>query len=776
MLLGIFFLLTCSRLTIQVDDKKLNFMKILKNTFAFVFVLLNILSFSQVKDTIYYDKKWNKTDRGNHQFYRVLPLKKIGKLSLVIDYHKNGKMQMQGYAYTDNLNKYVGEVYWYDSSGHDTSYSSNQNKTNTTLKYYHHNGSLWKAVPYKNALKEGTFKVYDNQSRPRYVKTYKNGKLLNEMNDYLDKEQGSYSKTNVFISHWLDLDKVAKRIHYSKNGSILKEEVYSQSGRVLKTYKAADFINNKPKNGIYYKAKTNNGFVVGFEKVVHRGFQSKLIEINDIDAINTGYFSFIKTGESDISYRCHLYYNNSIPEKTFKIAPIKWKQVKKSKLLSVKKIKKQSVEELIASISTKQWESVFKRKKEYPKGFVQHKTIFKPFNKSFFVEVALEYTNRRMGGFGSYYVNDDDEKEKWRVDEAKLYTINIIVINKNRPIIVLSDENHIQYFIVPLNDGSFYTNYQKANLVLKKHSVLDRDIVLDMMRDKDARALYGVVNQNNKKYIANEFKEILVNQPYDSIRRVKQFIIAKNAKNIDVYNLRLQKLPLEHVREVYFDRTHLQVLSKNAIFFINSLGEQTQRQKIQYSFCGTVSRTKFLIEDTVKQRPMIKINHGGLAHHLYQKKIILTNLKNKQEITFLHKTKQHYRDGNSRFVEGYVDRTQTLLVKNNHKFGLYSYPQDVKCELENIDKKKAKEIQQVIPDCVVETKAKELLPIEYDNIALREPFIILEKDHRFGIYKDKNGLIYQYLGKVMVNFMRYEKLNGEKGWLDVNNFQHYADE
>ena len=62
---------------------------------------------AEQKDTLYFDRQWKPTTRQNHEYYR-LHLEKTGKLSLIIDYYKNGNMQMQGYAYTDSLDILVG--------------------------------------------------------------------------------------------------------------------------------------------------------------------------------------------------------------------------------------------------------------------------------------------------------------------------------------------------------------------------------------------------------------------------------------------------------------------------------------------------------------------------------------------------------------------------------------------------------------------------------------------------------------------------------------------
>ncbi|WP_144062622.1 toxin-antitoxin system YwqK family antitoxin [Sphingobacterium paucimobilis] len=110
----------------------------------------------QAQDILYFDEDWQKTTKDKHVYYRPLPLKKEGELLLLRDYYKGGQLQMQGYLIADNPEIYVGDAYWYDEKGFDTSFS--QYKNNSTVKqlnYYYPDGSLWQTVNYgTNGKKE----------------------------------------------------------------------------------------------------------------------------------------------------------------------------------------------------------------------------------------------------------------------------------------------------------------------------------------------------------------------------------------------------------------------------------------------------------------------------------------------------------------------------------------------------------------------------------------------------------------------------------------------
>lgn len=113
--------------------------------------------FSRVhaQDTLYWDKDWNVCDEQVHQFYRPLPLERKGELVLVRDYHKNGQIQMQGYAMADDSSQFVGDVYWYDEYGNDQSFRQFYNfNTPHNLVYYDQKGEVWQEITYGESGKK----------------------------------------------------------------------------------------------------------------------------------------------------------------------------------------------------------------------------------------------------------------------------------------------------------------------------------------------------------------------------------------------------------------------------------------------------------------------------------------------------------------------------------------------------------------------------------------------------------------------------------------------
>ena len=83
----------------------------------FVLLLMCFSGFAQKKDTIYYNKYWNKSKKKNAEYYRPVPLKKENNLFVILDYYKDGTLQFKGYSAEETKDVFDGEAVWYYENG-----------------------------------------------------------------------------------------------------------------------------------------------------------------------------------------------------------------------------------------------------------------------------------------------------------------------------------------------------------------------------------------------------------------------------------------------------------------------------------------------------------------------------------------------------------------------------------------------------------------------------------------------------------------------------------
>ncbi|QCE42982.1 hypothetical protein [Psychroserpens sp. NJDZ02] len=765
-------------------------------------------SLAQTNDTLYFDVNWKKTTKPNHAFYRPLPLKKVDSLVLIQDFYKNGNMQMQGYAYAINEEKYAGDVYYYYEDGSDSSRSKYINTTNRPLPYYHHNGTVWKTITYKKDVKVGVVKLYNNKGQEIREEIFKKGSRVNDTIDkFTNYYYEGYSDQKIpFNDHvvkkirptkalyWMNSGQLASVSDYNDNYTLTAQKIYNETGKKLKHYKQSDFFGSRLIDGNYYEVKTSNGFAVFIDSTSQVSQQKQVVKIDDISLIQAAktnsYINFYKKiatdNYSEIDFRIlhknqdngvlasFVTYNNP-NNSTYSINDL---YDEREHSIAINQIKEQTVLQLFESLKSIEWETNYSETNRYDSDTIAHKTTFKLLNNYIFTNVDNTFTTKSRGGFGSFYTSEDDDVKKWRLDKLHFYTMRVFLLNGNKPIIILSDEQDIKYYIIPTIDNSFIVNFKdrKYNIAQPKVYIPFSDRALQsLVAYVDASNFYKISKKTGKHYIANAFNETIIDKAYDSIQLTKQYIIGRHKNTIDIYNIKLQKLPIQNIRQAYYDRGNLQVLTNDGLFYIDALGNNTQRKSISYSFCGTVSSTDFTIFETKGQNPVnaIKIYYGGVGRGYREENILkINNLDTSYQLTFLNKKKQDGYNGNSSFVDGYKNVTKLLVVTKNNKVGLYNY------SLENVkfdNKKDTTRENELVSGRVRygSTNAKVLLPVKYDAIQFLNPLIIVKLNNAYGIYPLKNGLKYKALGNIDNNFMSFETLDGKKGWIDVHTLEEY---
>lgn len=150
---------------------------------ALLVVFLGTSAIAQ--ETVWLDANWKKTDKENATFYRPAPEKK-GNGYWIVDYYKNGKVQMKGFSTSNEYDneQFEGLVKYYHPNGtlsHELNFSDGKLEGNR--KEYYESGELKEVAKYKEGKRNGAFREY-----------YKNGKIKTR-GKYRDGEKVGVWKT-----------------------------------------------------------------------------------------------------------------------------------------------------------------------------------------------------------------------------------------------------------------------------------------------------------------------------------------------------------------------------------------------------------------------------------------------------------------------------------------------------------------------------------------------------------------------------------------------------
>jgi antitoxin component YwqK of YwqJK toxin-antitoxin module len=151
-------------------------------TFFFI-VFIATAGFAQ--KTIWFDENWQETTKEKSTYYRPQP-KKVKSGYWIVDYYKNGQIQMEGYSTVNEPNKeqFDGLVTYYHQNGntyHKANYKNG--KLEGVRKVFYESGELKQQGRYKDGKRQGIWKTF-----------YKNGKIQTK-GKYKDNEKVGIWKT-----------------------------------------------------------------------------------------------------------------------------------------------------------------------------------------------------------------------------------------------------------------------------------------------------------------------------------------------------------------------------------------------------------------------------------------------------------------------------------------------------------------------------------------------------------------------------------------------------
>ncbi|MCW3788249.1 energy transducer TonB [Plebeiibacterium sediminum] len=136
----------------------------MKILFLCIAVLYSYCSYSQTRDTIFYDNHWEETSSSNASYYRII---KKDLLYAVTDYYLNGQIQMKGFYKTLDPEVKHGEFVFYNQNGDVSNIVNYKNGVvRNEVNCYNEKGELIKGDIFDDELDvmpefEGGWKGFD---------------------------------------------------------------------------------------------------------------------------------------------------------------------------------------------------------------------------------------------------------------------------------------------------------------------------------------------------------------------------------------------------------------------------------------------------------------------------------------------------------------------------------------------------------------------------------------------------------------------------------------
>jgi len=242
--------------------------------------------------------------------------------------------------------------------------------------------------------------------------------------------------------------------------------------------------------------------------------------------------------------------------------------------------------------------------------------------------------------------------------------------------------------------------------------------------------------------LINHFGQKILPKSYSNITTNDYIVIARDGKDIDIYNGYHQKMNVGTVKAAHFYVKGVEVLSEHGVNYYNVFSQAVKEFPDTYiPICGTGRWDYSLIK--------YKDTSYSLQRTFGTYKHLLTDRSPDEKVQKLEAIK-----GNDNTVQVY------LSVEKNGCKGLYIY---------NFTEGKDEKIT-----------GRELLPMVYDMIYYHatidnQAFFYIEKGGKKGFYPTQKDPIYDRLEQVSASFYRFEK-DGKSGYLDGISFKEFINE
>ena len=152
-----------------------------KLTLTLAFCMLSVFLYSSyAQKTIWFDKNWQETSEENSEYYRPEP-KKLRNGYWIVDYYKNGQIQMEGFSTVNTPNKeeFDGLVIYYHPNGnpfHKAHYKNG--KLDGVREVFYESGELKEQGRYKKGKRQGVWKTFHKTGKIKTKGKYKDNEKV----------------------------------------------------------------------------------------------------------------------------------------------------------------------------------------------------------------------------------------------------------------------------------------------------------------------------------------------------------------------------------------------------------------------------------------------------------------------------------------------------------------------------------------------------------------------------------------------------------------------
>lgn len=393
------------------------------------------------------------------------------------------------------------------------------------------------------------------------------------------------------------------------------------------------------------------------------------------------------------------------------------------------------------------------------------------------------YFGKKIFGRGEGAISThlpEDEEEKWRSNYADFFEIVAVKLKNKKYMYLLFDRYfNLDGYVVPYKN-TLYFSYDNEEFI----ELLQVETSIYFNYDKsiesfDVTNFYQLKKKKQKYQLQSSLKAPVIKQSYDTILYNQFYIIGRNKSKVDVYDFKLNKLKIPHLKSAYVKERWLEVLTKDEAKYIDkNLSTIIKIPRKIYTVCGTVSSTEIMIKNDSIYNNSYYLEHSkGYFEDRDINHIKLKNIRQTDSITFLDGDYKHYTDDNDMYIGNVLVNNDLFRVKRKDKYGLFEINYDTLKF--NISRKRRVYNDFLLePEdetvSIAEANLDQLLPFEFDNIYFdyKSALICVEKDNKKGFLYNCNPILFDEFEKVTGSFFRVKK-NGKKGFVDVKQNKEY---